>query len=305
VLLGLGLIGSGIYATWYISRYSSDETSNVIAFMASLPILWGIGLPIAIYLKLTSRDQKRELDMVRNMEEEFPDALFAIGSRIAEGKPYEHANQKTAETMRGTHISNLLKKISYGVNVSHSNLRQILYGRKGVLVDFPSRNIKAMMLMVVESVKKDSLTAGQTIIEISKHQRELKRAEQRIQGELSKTINMMKATGMLFAPMIMGVTSALYYMLVSNLSKVSAIQTDGASFGMGFTLALENPIPPQYFSIIIGLYLILTVIVIGIYTSGIQHGEDWIRRKDFMANAIPVALLVYSVSLLLANLFLG
>jgi hypothetical protein len=159
--------------------------------------------------------------------------------------------------------------------------------------------------MVIETSKKDSLTAGQTIIDISKYQRELKRAEKRIQNELSRTINTMKTTGMIFAPMIMGVTTALYYMLVKNLSGLGDLSDSGASFGLGFSLSMDNPIPPSAFSVIVGIYLILTVIIIGIYTSGVQYGEDWIRRKDFIGTAIPIALVIYTVSLIAANMFIG
>jgi len=306
ILLGITLICVGIYSAYYISRFTEDDTAGLLTLLSSVPIVWGIGLPIAIYMKLTSRDQKRELDLIKNLEDEFPDAMFALGSRIAEGKPYEYAIEKTADSLKGTHISALFKKISYGVSVSHASLGQVLFGKKtGIMKDFPSRSISAVMKMVVETTKKDSLTAGQTIIDISKYQRELKRAEQRIQNELSKTIGTMKTTGMIFAPLIMGVTTALYYMLVKNLSGLGNVSDAGASFGLGFSLNMENPIPPSYFSIIIGIYLIFTVIIIGIYTSGIQYGEDWIRRKDFIGTAIPVALVVYTVSLVVANLFIG
>jgi hypothetical protein len=304
-LLGITLISVGIYSTYYVSRYSSDETSGMIKLLASVPIIWGIGLPLAIYMKLTSRDQKRELELIRNMEEEFPDAMFALGSRIAEGKPYEYAIEKTADSLKGSHISSLFKKISYGVNVSHASLRQVLFGRNGALKEFPSKSINAVMKMVVETSKKDSLTAGQTIIDISTYQRELKRAERRIQNELSRTINTMKTTGMIFAPMIMGVTTALYYMLVKNLSGLDTAGDQGATFGLGFSISMDNPIPPSAFSVIVGIYLILTVIIIGIYTSGIQYGEDWIRRKDFIGTAIPIALVIYTVSLVAANMFIG
>ena len=305
VLLGLALIAAGIYTTYYVSRFSHDETSGMLQLLASVPIIWGIGLPLAIYMKLTSRDQKRELDHIRNMEEEFPDAMFALGSRIAEGKPYEYAIEKTADSLKGTHISSLFKKISYGVNVSHASLRQVLFGRNGTLKDFPSRSIRAVMNMVIETSKKDSLTAGQTIIDISKYQRELKRAERRIQNELSRTITTMKTTGMIFAPLIMGVTTALYYMLVKNLSGMGDLSDQGAGFSLGFSISMDNPIPPSAFSVIVGIYLIFTVMIIGFYTSGIQYGEDWIRRKDFIGTAIPIALVIYTVSLVAANMFIG
>jgi hypothetical protein len=105
--------------------------------------------------------------------------------------------------------------------------------------------------------------------------------------------------------MIMGVTTALYYMLVKNLSGLGELSDQGASFGLGFSISMDNPIPPSAFSVIVGIYLILTVIIIGIYTSGIQYGEDWIRRKDFIGTAIPIALVIYTVSLVAANLFIG
>lgn len=305
ILMAIILIGVGVAVNLHLLTNYSSGGSELYALLASLPIIWGIGLPLSIYMGATSKDQLRELNAIQRLEEEFPDALFALGSRIAEGKPFEYAVSRTAESLKGSEISTLFRRMSYSTRVTQGSLKEVILGRHGLLKDYPSKSIRAVMMMLIETSNKDSRTAGQTIIDISRYQRDLRRAERRVQNELNKVIGTMKATGMIFAPLIMGVTAALYFMLVKNLPSSSDMPSGGSQFGMSMTLSMTDPIPPGIFSLIIGVYLISTVIIITMFTSGIQYGEDWVRRKSFLSKAIPIALIVYSASLIISNILLG
>ncbi|MEM3341642.1 MAG: hypothetical protein QW728_03015, partial [Thermoplasmata archaeon] len=79
-----------------------EAVRTLISYVGTLPIVWGLGLPIAYYAYFTSKDQKKRRDEIKQMEVEFPDALFQLGSRIAEGAPLEIALEKTADNMKGT-----------------------------------------------------------------------------------------------------------------------------------------------------------------------------------------------------------
>jgi hypothetical protein len=159
------------------------------------------------------------------------------------------------------------------------------------------------MRTVVESVKKDAATAGAIIINFSNYLRELKKVEHETQTRMNQIMTMMVSTAMIFAPIVMGITVSMYFMLSRTLTEIPAVSgIAGLGFGLG---GLGNAIAPEIFSLIIGVYLVLTVMIIVYFVAGIRHGEDMIERKVLIGNGVPVALVVYSFSIIFGSLIVG
>jgi len=251
---------------------------------SSLLPLWGVVLSSAYWLKTTTKDQKKKRDEMKRMEDQFPDALFQLGSRIAEGLPLELALKKTSETMKGAQISSFFEKISYNLQVTRSSLDQVLFGSSGLLIHFPSRAIKATMKMVVEIVKKDPVMAGRMIINMSTYLRELEEIEDHIKKELSSVVETMKSTALFFAPIVLGVTCSLYILLSRAFSSFATL-----------------PVDPLVFFLIVGIYLLATVFTIIYFSTGIENGEDRIEFKANLSYGLPIALAVFSLSILVGQ----
>jgi hypothetical protein len=243
------------------------------------------------------------------MEDEFPDALYHLGSRIAEGKAFEDSLRSTSKTLEGTHIGRLYRQMFYNLQVVRSTLKDALFGPMGILSDLPSRTIRATMGTVIESIKKDASTAGATIIKISRYLRDLKSVEKEIDNNLSGIRSMMLTTGSIFGPLIMGITTALYLMLTENLSNIGPItsyETAGvAGFG-AFELGFGEsaPIPAEIFSLIIGVYLLFTALIIIYFCTNIRYGDDKVEVKVAFARTLPVTLVVFTFTIIVANMML-
>lgn len=263
---------------------------TIFYYIGPLPVIIGIGLGIAYYCGATVFTIKKEREDIIKMEEEFPDALFQLGSRMAEGNSVEVALKRTAESMEGTKIGELLKKIIFSIQISGETLDEVLFGRtRGILRNFPSKLITVTFKTITEIVKKDPLTAGQTIIEIANYQRDLKKVDHEIRRELASTAGMMKTTAIVFAPIVMGMTSALYVLLSKTLMGITQSQL----------------ISIHVFYLILGIYLILTDLVIIYFVTGIEHGEDWAERKAMAATTLPVAVFIYAVTTVMGQLAIG
>jgi Flp pilus assembly protein TadB len=273
--------------------------------IGSFLIIWGAGMSISLYYFAMVRGNRRAIKNIRKMEEEFPDALFQLGSRIAEGNPVEHALKTTSETMKGSEIGKLLEKISFQIQISRTTLEEALFGQDGMLSEFPSSTIRATMKILVEVAKKDAHAAGQTMISISTYLRDMKNIEHQIKTSLRSSVESMKATGIIFAPLVMGVTSALYFLLFGVFGGLGGGVTGGLSGGLaggsagglggGFGTG-TGMMAPSLFVLVIGVYLLLTVMIIMYFCTGIEHGADPVERKYQTAVAIPVALLVFTVA---------
>ncbi len=291
-----------------------DSTDPLLRSISPLPIIIGFGLAIIYYSHSTSRHQKKKRDRIIQMEKEFPDALYHLGSRIAEGKAFEDSLSSTARSMEDTFISGLLKQIFYNLQVVRSQLKHALFGSQGLLKNHPSRTIKASMRTVVDSIKKDPAVAGATIIKISQYLRQMKNVEDEIDNNLSSVRGMMMTTGSIFGPIIMGITTALYQMLSESLSGIGSIGGMGNSsadvpdigpfnFGQGFGEGAAV-IAPEIFCLIIGIYLILTVLVILYFCTNIKYGNDRVELKVTFVKALPITLFTFSLSIIIANMLL-
>jgi len=263
---------------------------TILYYIGPLPIIIGVGLGIAYYCGTTVFAIKKERDDIIKMEEEFPDALFQLGSRMTEGSSVEVALKRTAESMEGTKIGELLKKIVFSIQVSGETLDEVLFSRtRGILREFPSKLISVTFKTITEIVKKDPLTAGKTIIDIANYQRDLKKVDHEIKRELASTAGMMKTTAIVFAPIVMGMTSALYVLLTKTLIEITQ----------------AHLISIHVFYLILGVYLILTDLIIIYFVTGIEHGEDWSERKAMAASTLPIAVLIYAVTTVMGQLAIG
>jgi len=91
---------------------------------------------------------------------------------------------------------------------------------------------------------------------------------------------------------VMGVTVALYGFLFSVFS------------GLGDIIPTAM-MPVAQFQLILGVFLVLMVIVITYYVAGIEWGEDWIERKYLVGTAVPVAVILFTVTVVGAQSFFG
>jgi Flp pilus assembly protein TadB len=264
-----------------------------------LPMLWAVGGAVGVYCLLASRKLKRERDLVKKMEAEFPDALFQLGSRISEGKPLEAALSDTAGSMAGTEIAKLFEKIAGVLRLTRAGLGEALFSKHGIMKNFPSRTISASMKTVVEVVGKDTATAGRTIIGISNYLRDMNKVDHEIRTRLGSVMDMMRSTAMIFAPVVMGVTAALYFVMASVLGGLEE-SSSALSFGGAATL-----VPRDVFTLILGVYLFLTVVTIMYFVSGMKEGDDPIELKWQIGTALPVALSIFSLAALIGGGLVG
>ncbi|MCL4326624.1 MAG: hypothetical protein M1481_07425 [Candidatus Thermoplasmatota archaeon] len=263
---------------------------NTGSIFYSAPIVMGISAIISIYFwKTTDYQYKKRKEMLK-MEEEFPDALFQIGSRMMEGLSIENSLIKTSESMKGTVIGDLFNKIIFTMKISGKPIDNALFGVGGVLVNFPSKMIKVSMQTVVKLTTKEHIVAGKTIVEISTYLRDLKSIDSDIKHDLSGVVGMMKGTATFFAPLILGITASLYVLLAQVIG--------GITHGSGV-------MPVGVFMMILGVYLVLMVMIIGYYVIGLEFGEVWIERKRFIAATLPIAILLFLISAIAGQIAIG
>jgi hypothetical protein len=110
---------------------------------------------------------------------------------------------------------------------------------------------------------------------------------------------MTSATALIFAPVVLGVTSALYFVMAHVMEGLNGVSGAGFSFGGG------TVVPYQTFTLVLGFYLFLTVLVISYFVSGMKEGDDPVDLKYQIGRTMPIALLIYSLATMVGGMMIG
>lgn len=274
----------------------------VILTLASLAALGPLALPsalapvlavggilgiVSLVLALITRDAHRERTRTQDLEGEFPDALFQLGSRLGEGRGLEDAFLAVADGLRGTVAGELFGRIARSLRIGGGTVEEALFGARGALREVRSRMVRANLKMVVEIAAKDPRIAGRATLEMSDHLRDLQGVERDLQSEIRPTVDAMRATATFFAPVVLGVTGALYALLSEAFGGIASL-----------------PMPPPLFHVTLAVYLALATAAILHFATRIETGGDLAAFGHSLARALPVGYATFVATLALAGVAL-
>ena len=280
------------------ARASDSSTSSLkgaAAALGHLPVLWGIAAAVALYYLPALRLPRQRREEVRAVEDGLPDALFQIGSRIADGMPLEPAMRRTADGFKDEPVALLLRKALAHMTLKRTSATEALFGRQGALSGFPSDNVSASLKTVVEMVRKDVSGAGRAIVAVSDHLRDLRRVDSEIGSQLRPVTDMMQSTATLFAPVILGITSALY-LVVARLAPSLPLSSGSAA---------AVPLPASMFALVLGGFVLAIAAATMHFTSRLAYGDDPIEGRYKAARALPMAAAVYTMASVIGQAFVA
>lgn len=255
--------------------------------VSALIAISGIALAAGFTMGLGSMPENRMKDLEK-LEDQMPDMLFQLGSRLTEGLAIERALEEVADSMKGTEIGNFISDLMEKLRRSGLGLEELMFSDEtGVLARHPSKKLRATMKLVVEAASKNPEIAGSMLMSMSNHMRALANTDRDMRVKLRSTIDSMKNTALFFAPIIMSVTVGLYQLLSQTFGEMQGSQS----------------IPEFHFIIIMGVYLLMTVAVIIAFCSGIENGKG--KWMPDVAAALPVSAIIFGVTSLGALLAFG
>jgi len=265
---------------------------------------------IAVYTLKVYCPYKKVRDDIKHIENEFSDALYILAKRISEEKSPEDSFLYTSQTMEGSQIAEVFRKTSYNLSAMHTNLRDALFSTEfGSLRYVYSDRIKALLKLFVEGTQKSQRAMSASLIRIADHLKQLQEVEQKIKDMLYELTSTMRSTITVFAPVIAGVTLAITTLISSILASLQGTFPVDATAGLSPTLStvsdaftMEN-IRPEYFVLVIGIYLIELVVLLSRFINGINEGDDNVCYMYSLGKTLPTSILVFSLTILLGQFF--
>lgn len=321
IVVGWGIASPGIVFLAYPYFFSSDIPLDMMFFIAdpkglnaffpmTLFFILAAAISVSLYCMQVYHPYKKIRDEIKKMEQEFSDALYIVGKRLSEEKSPEESFSYAACTMQGSQIAEVFRQTSYNLIGMHTNLYDALYSKEyGSLTHVHSERIKAIFCLFVEGTKKSQRAVSISLIRIADHLKQLQDVERKITDMLYELTTTLRSTVTLFAPLIAGVTLSIT-LLISHILKSFTLTGPSEALtelplsipGMSQTFMMEN-IRPEFFVLVIGIYLMELVVLLTYFTNGLSEGDDKATFMYSLGRTMPVSMSVFTVTIILGQYF--
>ena len=273
----------------------------------SMILTFGIALIPIIFSQFSTGKRMIVRNAIMELEREFSYVTFQLSNRLAEGFPPEVAMIKTAEVMKGAKISKFVEIIRWNITRVGLPLKDAIFDEKyGAIRAFPSSLVRAVMSVLVESVKKSGKVAAIALSSVSEYLEKVNEIKEKIMDVLSDTVSTLKFQTTFVAPVIAGIIVGLTGMIMIVLSvlssKIQYLYQTSASvssvpmgmFGLGF-FNMSQSIPLFTFSSVVGFYIIEFTLISIYLESKIENGDDTLALMNQIRKVLLIAILIFVV----------
>ncbi|MDD5148420.1 MAG: hypothetical protein PHH08_03060 [Candidatus ainarchaeum sp.] len=293
----------------------NDPTPYILVF----GIIISIAIAIFIFVYYSSIYKRKKQLEIMQMESEFKDSLYILASRLGENKPVEEALKHTRNFLPNLLISQrVFAKTVDNIELLGMPLEQAVFDRNyGSLKNMPSNIIQSSMKILVDSVGLGVNVAARTLISLSLQLRNAEKVNKMLSTLISDVTSMMQTMVVFIAPIVLGVTTALQKIVMVTLAGIASSETvqslgSGGAGSSGFTVplkgisveAFKTMVSPVQFLVIVTIYVVELVIIMGYFTTKIEEDNDLLVRIN-IATALPIAVGVFLVAVLAANIIVG
>ena len=309
LIAGATIGSSGYLLLNYYNPFNIISTEAMAGLvLPTFPIVWAITAMITIYCLGVYKPYKKIRDDIKQIENEFADAMFILGRRISEGRSAEEAFMHTSGTMKGSKIGEAFADIAKNLSSMRTTLHGAIFNEEyGAFKDIYSDRVHTIMKLLTRSVHRSHEAAGMAIIKLADHLKELQDVETNIKRSLYDVTSTMGSTAVIFAPLIAGVTLALSEVIqkiLLNISKESRNLPDEYNIGDFMNEAgtgMTQSVSPDIFLLVVGIYMILLVIILTRFAGGIEYGDDKPQFMYDLGQRLPVSIMVFTVTTIVSR----
>jgi hypothetical protein len=302
---------------------SGGELSPFMMLLRSLLIVTGTGIAIGTTLWLGNFERLKKENELREIESDFPTALFELGNKISGGTPIELALEKAKDNTQDLKISDLFEISSRNIQDMGMTFEQSIFDPKyGALKEYPSQMIQTVMKAVLESSNKGTEMAASTMMTISRYLKNIHKTQEKLNDLMEETTTTILMLAYMLGPVVSGVAvgmsqtiiSGIYQLTQSFQSSQGALdagtgaagnESVGGGLSGGLPLNVEGAIPPEILQFVVGLYLIQLLYILGTFYTKITHGEDPTFKYVFTGKIMITGIFFYTMVVLIITLLFG
>ncbi|MEA3254958.1 MAG: hypothetical protein U9Q22_03880, partial [Candidatus Altiarchaeota archaeon] len=306
IKFSLGIAGLiSLVSAPYLLSYPNTITDR----LNTLPIVVGVFTGLWIYTRYTALPRLKVRNDIERAEEESIEASFHIGNRLLSGMPAEEALIRVSKLLSNPKKDSQLSKILENTvrNIRYMNLSikdAFFHPDKGSLKDTHSGLIHSIFRMFVNSMERGVESAAEALINSANHFREIRKVENAMREKISYTTSMMKVSVTMIAPALCALAIPLTEIFIKVMEKMNA-DSAGKEYMMEFGGGILKPpaLMPDVLTLILGAYLLSLLIILIRFTTILEYGNDDVKIKIGISEALPKALIVFVAVLFMARLF--
>lgn len=267
---------------------------GLLSLFIPLAIAFGIGS----YLKNKYKNLIGMRNKTKQLEKQFPSAVFQLGNRINEGISAELVFGAVAETMKDTQAGEFFSKIDSNIKFAGMSVEAAVFdNKKGAINEYPSDLVLSSMKIFVRANDRGPEIAAKTLIDLSKYLNEIHMSNERMKDLLAESLSSMKGQASFLAPVISGVVISIISLITSimgilskatdELSRDAANQQIPSILGVG--------IPTFLFQSAVGIYIVFLIIILVYMVTNLENGDDEINTKYSIGEKLSKGLTKYAM----------
>lgn len=308
LLISLPLIALGV-----INIVGEKGVFSFSLLIYSMLITLGLFLGIMAYGYLSVKRKLKIRKEIGDIENEFAESLFQLGSTLLRGIPLETALRKTKEDIKNLKIAQFFDRILYNIETFGLTFENAVFDKRyGAINYYPSSIVESAMHVIVETSKKGTQSASKSMVIISKYLKDMHEVDEDLKNMLEDVTSTMSIQSVILAPLSAGVVVTIAAImtrllvslgeaLTSVYSSIGSALGPAGGVGTGVISSIVNLnaiIPIHGFQLIVGIYLVEIVTIIAITLSTITNGEESLFKRLTISKLLLYSCVVYFVTLL-------
>ncbi|MBI0584092.1 MAG: hypothetical protein ISF22_07680 [Methanomassiliicoccus sp.] len=225
------------------------------------------------YLAWNLRGHGSSLKRKRVLEREATAALFHIGNRMVSGATFERALEDAGRDVGESAFREVARALLYRSRLSGKGLDEIMVEEGSLRA--ASAVVENAFVTVAQCADRDPRYAGQIALNLAQMLSDLQACQVKVEESLRGVVEMMRSTSMVFAPIVLGVTGALFSLIETGTA---------AAGGMAGDIGL-----------ITGIYIGQLSLLVAFFTVLINGERSWKSVAHCFATRTPVAFLIFVV----------
>jgi hypothetical protein len=207
------------------------------------------------------------------LDREATDALFQIGNRMLSGATLESAVSEVSMNMKEGAFSDLAKVLLYRSRISGKRFDQIIIEDGGLRT--AAADLENAYVTVAQCAERDPRYAGQIALNLAQMLTDLRACQGKVEDRLRGVIEMMRSTGTVFAPIVLGVTGALFALIGSRAASAGSMAYD--------------------IGLVTGIYIGELSFLVSFFTVLLMGERSWKGVAHCYAVRTPVAFAVFVI----------
>lgn len=306
ILIGALICALGVYLITL-----STEPVSLANLGGGIVILWGVAAAMIFYSFFSYFGNIEIRDEIKKTEKEYGVAIFELGHIMSTGRPMEKSLEILADRIKELEIAKLFKSALSNIKAFGLTLKSALFDEKiGVMKYYPSKLIRSISRIIVESLRKGVSSASKVAINVAEYLKSVHLVEKHIKESLDETTSSMKITLLLLVPIVCGtvvgmatITVMVLFKIVNTLTVVTGLSTAFPALGsqdiLGGLVDIKNIMPAEAFLIVVGFYMLEMIFLLSTFLCTLEHGGDPLDKYKLVTQGILFGMVIFTVCVLL------